>query len=107
LRHSNIVLVVHPESRIRLLLRSVLQDHGRTVMTEHSWSDLLSDRSGAVPAVILLDRSYVAQEGVEALGLLRRQWPGTEILILPGSFDDAETWRDSMIGLLHHMAHGR
>jgi len=103
---SAIVLVVHPESRMRLLLRSVLQDHGRTVLTEHSWSDLLSDRPGAVPAVILLDRSFVALEGVDALALLRGKWPGADIVVLPESLENADTWRDSMIDLLHHMATG-
>ncbi|HEV3026741.1 MAG TPA: hypothetical protein VG457_04170 [Planctomycetota bacterium] len=100
---SKVVLLVHPDSRVRILLRSILQDQGRTVMTDHSWSDLLSDRSGDVPAVILMDRSILDQEGVDALSLFRRKWNDTEVILLPEGLEMASIPRDSMIQLLRHV----
>ena len=100
---SKTIVVLHPQAGQRLLLRSVLQDHGRSVVTDLSCSDLLADPSGLTPAVILLDRSYVAADGVDVLTRLQQKWPDTEVVILPQALEQTETWRDSIIQILKHL----
>jgi len=100
---SKTIVVLHPQAGQRLLLRSVLQDHGRSVVTDLSCSDLLTDPSGLTPAVILLDRSYVAADGVDVLTRLQQKWPDTEVVILPQALEQTETWRDSIIQILKHL----
>jgi len=100
---SKTVVVVHPASHVRIHLRSLLQDAGRTVLTDHSWSDLLSDRSGDVPAVILMDRSVLDQEGIDVLSLLRRKWSDTEVILLPEGLESTSTQRDNMTQLLRNL----
>jgi DNA-binding response OmpR family regulator len=101
--HEKVVLVVHPESRMRILLRSVLQDHGRQVLTDHSLTDVLADRSAEIPAVILLDRSFVAQDGVDVWSLFRQKRHDTETVLLPEGLESADRWRDCMIQVLRHL----
>lgn len=97
------VMVVHPQSRMRVLLRSVLQDHGRTVVTDHSCRDVLADRSDLAPAAILLDRSFLDPDEADVAALLRGKWPAAELVVLPLGIDQADTWRDAMIQLLRHL----
>jgi FixJ family two-component response regulator len=100
---SKVVLVVHPDSQMRILLRSILQDESRTVLTDHSCSDLLSDQLGDVPAVILMDRSFLNQQGVDVLSLFHRKWNDTEVVLLPEGLEIASTQRDTLIQLLRHV----
>jgi len=85
MRTSKVVTVVHPDSKIRIVLRSMLEAHGCTVATDHSCSDLLSDRTRLQPDLILLDRSLMDDEGVEVLAQLSQKWGETEIVFLPES----------------------
>ena len=100
---SKVVLIVHPDSRVRILLRSSLQNQGCSVMTDHSWRDLLGDRSGDVPAVMLMDRSFLDQESVDLLSLFRQKWNDTEVILLPEGLENATIQRESMIPLLRHV----
>jgi len=100
---SKVILVVHPDSHMRSHLRHLLQDQGRTVLTDHSCSDLLSDPRGDTPAVILLDRSFLDQEGIDILSLFRRRWNDTEVVLLPAGLENPSTGRESMIQLLRHV----
>jgi len=100
---SKTILVVHPDSRVRALLRSLLEDQGRNVWTGHSWSDLLSDPSGDAPAVILMDRSYLGLEGLGVLSLCCRKWTDTEVVLLPDGFETASSGGDSFVQLLGHV----
>ncbi|HZE96854.1 MAG TPA: hypothetical protein VE981_07500 [Planctomycetota bacterium] len=100
---SKIVTVVHPDSRTRILLRSVLQNHGCEVLTDHSWSHLLSDSSGAVPAVILIDRSLIHQDVGDGLSILQRKWVDSEIVLLPGDLMTADTVTSTVTQLLAHV----
>lgn len=103
MNEAPLVRIVHPNPGQRLLLRSILEDHGRTVRTDPSWSVLLADRSEKAPAVILLKHSFVDVEGVDVLTLLRDRWPDAEILLLPEALEQTESWRDTVIQLLRHL----
>lgn len=94
------VTVVHPDPQTRVLLRSVLQAQGRTVATDHSCADLLADRSGVNPGVILLDRSLLALEGLDVLSLLCRKWAESEVVFLPEGLEAAHAGSASISQLL-------
>ena len=83
MRTSKVVLVVHPDAKVRVLLRSALQAHGCIVATDHSCADLLFGESTVLPDVILLDRSFVAHEGLDMLSDLNRKWKDAESVFLP------------------------
>lgn len=100
---SKMVTVVHPDPQARILLRSVLQDQGRSVATDHSCTDLLGDRSGVEPGVILLDRSFLVREGMDVLSLLRRKWAEAEIVFLPENLEGADAKSAPVVQLLRHV----
>ena len=81
MRSSKVVTVVHPDSKVRIALRSTLEAHGCTVATDHSCADLLSDAS-VRPDLILLDRS-LSDEGFDVLSRLSQKWEEAEIVFLP------------------------
>jgi FixJ family two-component response regulator len=83
MRTSRVVTVVHPDSKVRISLRSILQSHGCTVATDHSCADLLSGEPSLLPDLILLDRTLLACEGADVLSQLNQKWEGTEIVFLP------------------------
>lgn len=80
---SKTVAVIHPDAQARILIRSILQSRGHAVISDHSCSDMLADRSGASPAVILLDRSLLDREGIELLSQLAQKWQDSELFFLP------------------------
>lgn len=98
-----VVVVLHPESQVRMLLRSVLQDARRTVLTDHSWSDLLADRSSAVPSVILMDRSMLDHAGMDVLSQLRQKWSEAEIVFLPEGLLRPEATQVALSHLTRHV----
>jgi DNA-binding response OmpR family regulator len=81
MRSSKVVTVVHPDSKVRIALRSTLEAHGCTVATDHSCADLLSDTS-VRPDLILLDRS-LSDDGFDVLSRLSQKWEEAEIVFLP------------------------
>ena len=83
MRTSKVVTVVHPDSKIRIALRSKLEAHGCTVATDHSCADLLTGESSVRPDLILLDRSLLSAEGIDVLSQLSQKWDETEIVFLP------------------------
>jgi FixJ family two-component response regulator len=100
---SKVVTVIHPDARARVLLRSVLQAQGRTVATDHSCTDLLSDHSGIDPAVILMDRSLLAREGLDVLSLLCRKWKESQVVFLPEGLEAADDGSVVIVQLLRHV----
>jgi CheY-like chemotaxis protein len=85
MRTSKAILVVHPDSRVRIALRSLLEGHGCTVATDFSCGDLLSGSSDFRPDVILLDRSLLEHDGLDVLSQFNQRWEETETVILPES----------------------
>jgi len=87
MRTSKAVTVVHPDFRVRIALRSILEAHGCTAATDHTCADLLSGNSDLQPDLILVDRSLLEREGLEILSQLNRKWNETEIVFLPQGLD--------------------
>jgi FixJ family two-component response regulator len=87
------VTVVHPDSKVRIALRSILESHGCAVATDHSCSDLMTGESPCRPDLILLDRSLLATEGFGVLSQLNQKWQEMEIVFLPEGIkaDSAKT----------------
>jgi DNA-binding response OmpR family regulator len=82
MRTSKVVTVVHPDSKVRIALRSALEAHACTVATDHSCADLLSD-SSLRPDLILLDRSLLGEEGFDVLSQLNKKWEEMQVVFLP------------------------
>jgi DNA-binding response OmpR family regulator len=82
MKTSKVVTVAHPDSKVRIVLRSALEAHGCIVATDHSCADLLSD-SSLRPDLILLDRSLMGEDGSNILSQLNHKWEETEIVFLP------------------------
>jgi len=81
---SKLVVVVHPESKVRSTLRGVLEQRGLLVATDHSFRDLLEwTCSDLRPDLVLVDRTLAAAEGVELLSEIHRKWRETETVLLP------------------------
>jgi DNA-binding response OmpR family regulator len=87
MRTPKAVTVVHPDSRIRIALRSVLETQGYAVATDDSCADLMSGRSAVRPDLILVDRSLLERDGLEILSQLTRKWEESEIILLPESLN--------------------
>jgi FixJ family two-component response regulator len=83
MRNSKAVTVVHPDWRIRIALRTLLEAHGCTVSTDYSCSDLLTGPSDVRPDLILVDRPLLDHEGIDILSRLGARWTDTEIVFLP------------------------
>jgi DNA-binding response OmpR family regulator len=88
MRNTKAVTVVHPDSRIRIALRTLLEAHGCTVATDFSCGDLLSGASDVRPDVILVDRHLLDHEGLDVLSQLTAKWQESEVIFLPESVND-------------------
>ena len=80
---SKLVVVVHPDSKARIALRTALERRGIPVATDHSCDDLLAWASDLSPDLVLVDRSLAAVDGVERLSEIRRKWKESETVLLP------------------------
>jgi DNA-binding response OmpR family regulator len=100
---SRIVTVVHPDSETRRFLQSALQAQGRTVVTNPTWSALLSDRSAVDPGVILLDRALSGPDGIEVLSLINQKWVESVIVFLPEGLEDPGTRLSSVRALIRNV----
>jgi DNA-binding NtrC family response regulator len=80
---SKSVIVVHPDSKICIALRTALESHGIHVATDRSCTDLLAWNSDLRPDLVLLDRSLVVAGGIDLLSEISRKWKETETVFLP------------------------
>ena len=88
MRTTKAVTIVHPDCRIRIALRGLLEAHGCTVSTDFSCADLLAGKSDLRPDLILIDHRLLEHEGLDVLSQLRRRWEESEIVLLPDSVND-------------------
>ena len=95
---SKLVIVVHPDSKVRIRLRTALEKRGILVATDHSCSDLLSWTSDLRPALVLVDRSLTNADGVELLSEIQRKWKETETVLLPEDLGGAAL--DSLLAIV-------
>jgi len=78
------VLVVDDEKNIRRTLRMILSDQVPAIDDCGSAEEALR-LMGEQPAdVLLLDIKLPGMDGLELLGKLRREWPGTEVIMISG-----------------------
>lgn len=97
MRTSRSVTVVHPDVKVRIALRSILETHGCTVTTDHCLRDLASTGAEISPDLILVDRDLLAREGIEILTELSRKWKEAVPILLPEGLT-AETVHTSSFG---------
>jgi DNA-binding NtrC family response regulator len=83
------VIVVHPDSAIRIALRTALEAPGILVATDHSAADLLAWNSDLRPSLVLIDRAMVADDGIDLLSEINRKWKETETVLLPEDLSGA------------------
>lgn len=89
MRTSKAVTVVHPDSRTRIALRTLLEAHGCSVATDHSCLDLMSGVSEVRPDLILVDRSLLEHEGLDVLSQLNHKWEESEVIYLPADMNSS------------------
>jgi hypothetical protein len=102
-KHTPVVLVIHPSSQVRIDLRSLLERKGCTVATDPTCSDSLTDGSALTPDLILLSRRLLEAEGVNVLARFTRKWNEVESVFLPEGLDQAGTpgvFADQILGVV-------
>ena len=77
------VVVVHPDSKARILLRAVLEGRGLLVATDHSCRDLLAGPPDLLPHLVLVDRSTIGETGLDVLADIGRKWTEAQTMFLP------------------------
>jgi DNA-binding response OmpR family regulator len=97
MRTSRSVTIAHPDVKVRIALRSILEAHGCTVNTDHCLRDLASTEGGISPDLILVDRGLLEREGIEILTELSRKWRESVPILLPEGLT-AETVNSSSFG---------
>ncbi len=87
------ILVVDDLADFRKLLRDAL-DGENTVTEADSGAALQKAFNQEQPDVILLDVRLPDANGLELLPMIKKRWPGTEVIVLTGAPDDSEalTW---------------
>jgi DNA-binding response OmpR family regulator len=103
MRPSRAVMAVHPDSEMRVMLRSMLEAHGCTVATDHSCGDVLA--RNVQPQVILVDRSLLPHEGIDVLTQLNQRWPEAQIVFLPEEMDHTTkgSLEPQLLGIVERM----
>ncbi len=78
------VLVVDDEKNIRRTLRMVLGEMVPSLVDCGSAEEALRMMREEPADVLLLDIKLPGMDGLELLGKLRREWPGTEVIMISG-----------------------
>jgi two-component system response regulator HydG len=78
------IFVVDDEDAIRSLLAIVLVKAGYEAEQKADGAALKESFSGPAPDLILLDMKLPDADGLELLPIIKKQWPGTEVIILTG-----------------------
>jgi len=79
------VLIVDDESAIRTLLKTLLEKEGYETFEAADAAALRELFSGAQPDLILLDLKLPDADGLELLPVVKKNWPGSEVVILTGN----------------------
>ncbi len=87
------ILIVDDQQELCLLLQNLLASHGYRASSITSGTALRQSLGGQEPDVVLLDLKLDDADGLELLPLIKKSWPGTEVIVLTGhaSLDAAVT----------------
>ena len=77
------ILIVDDEPELRMLLKSILETDF-TVSDADSGASLQKKFADEAPDVILLDLKLPDANGLDLLPLIKKNWPGTEVIVLTG-----------------------
>ncbi|HVR36319.1 MAG TPA: sigma-54 dependent transcriptional regulator [Methylomirabilota bacterium] len=85
------VMVVDDTPEIRQVVRAILQSENYEVSEAADAASLKKSFQGSQPDVVLLDLTLPDGNGLDLLPVIRKQWPGTEVIVLTGhaTFDAA------------------
>jgi DNA-binding NtrC family response regulator len=85
------VMVVDDTPEIRQVVRAILQSEDYEVSEAADAASLKKAFQGSQPDVVLLDLTLPDGNGLDLLPVIRKQWPGTEVIVLTGhaTFDAA------------------
>jgi len=78
------VMVVDDTEAVRDLVGTMLQRSGYEPVLKSNAAQLLASFSEAQPDVILLDLGLPDGDGMDLLPQIKKQWPGTEVIVLTG-----------------------
>ena len=78
------ILVVDDEADIRLLLATLLTQAGHTVSEAATGADFRAQFDDDQPDIVLLDLKLPDADGLDLIQPLKRNWPGTEVIVLTG-----------------------
>ncbi|HEV8542419.1 MAG TPA: sigma-54 dependent transcriptional regulator, partial [Verrucomicrobiae bacterium] len=78
------VLIVDDESAIRTLLKTLLEKEGYETVEAADGAALRELFSDSQPDIILLDLKLPDADGLELLPAIKKNWPGSEVVILTG-----------------------
>src|SRR5688572_11378966 len=77
-------LVVDDESAIRMLVRTLLEKEGFEVSEAADAATLRDLFSEEPPDVVLLDLKLPDAEGMDLIPVIKKNWPGSEVIMLTG-----------------------
>jgi DNA-binding NtrC family response regulator len=85
------VMVVDDTPEIRQVVRAILQSEDYEVSEAADAASLKKAFQGSQPDVVLLDLTLPDGNGLDLLPVIRKQWPGTEVIVLTchATFDAA------------------
>jgi two-component system nitrogen regulation response regulator NtrX len=78
------ILVIDDENSICLTLRGILTDEGYNVLTIGSAEDALKIIEEELPDLVLLDIWLPGMDGIEALKIIKRDYPQIQIIMMSG-----------------------
>lgn len=82
------ILVIDDENSICLTLRGILTDEGYNVLTIGSAEDALKIIEEELPDLVLLDIWLPGMDGIEALKIIKRDYPQIQIIMMSGHHDN-------------------
>jgi DNA-binding NtrC family response regulator len=91
-------MLVDDEKNIRRTLRMVLSDEKLAVTESGSAEEALRMMQEDPADVILLDIKLPGMDGIEMLGKVRKDWPGTEVIMISGHASIQDAVRATQLG---------
>ncbi|OQX17877.1 MAG: response regulator [Desulfobulbaceae bacterium A2] len=78
------VLIMDDDAQIRALLRQVVEISGHEVLEAENGKTGMALQRQWRASLVITDIIMLEQEGLETIGVLRREFPGTKIIAVSG-----------------------